>query len=167
MNIIYALESPENVLDWDNSIYLAGPTHRIKDNQTIFLESWRTEAIRHFKKLDFNGLLIIPEWKDNIKPKDWTYEKQIEWEDNAMQSSTVIMFWIPRYVNEGVLALTTNVEFGEYLYSGKITAGAPEDSDNNRYLRTKCEVYLDMPWHLDLRDLCKYTVKKLEYINGK
>lgn len=34
--------------------------------------------------------------------------------------------------------LTTNIEFGEYLHSGKIVVGFPETSDNNRYIYYRC-----------------------------
>jgi hypothetical protein len=51
-----------------------------------------------------------------------------------MSNSDVILFWIPRDISNGILGLTSNVEFGMYLDSGKIFYGRPRGSDKVLYL---------------------------------
>jgi calcineurin-like phosphoesterase family protein len=153
MIIKRTLESLDNCKD---IVYLAGPTHRITDNQNKLIPSYRDEIIDIFKKLDFKGTLVIPEWINNKKPSDWSYNKQVNWEKSAMYQASKIMFWIPRNLDT-LPAFTTNIEFGEWLNSGKIIVGSPVDAVKNDYLKARCK-QLDINWYSDLFDICKDTI---------
>lgn len=125
--IVYAMEEmPKKIT---KSIFLAGPTPRSKN-----VESWRKEALDILNKKGYDGVVFIPEprndkWNEN-------YNEQIDWERKFLDASDCIVFWIPRELREDFenIALTTNVEFGLYCKSGKVVAGAPKEAEKNRYL---------------------------------
>ena len=157
MNIVHTLESIE---DCSNSIFLAGPTHRVREGQTKFNRSWRSDAIGIFNNLCFSGTLFIPEWKDNVKPTDWTYSKQVMWEVHYLKRASVVMFWIPRNLKD-LPAFTTNVEFGEYLSANSV-AGSPTNAEKNEYLKERFRL-LGKPWFDSLEDTCKYSILKTRF----
>ncbi|MFW6219936.1 MAG: nucleoside 2-deoxyribosyltransferase domain-containing protein [bacterium] len=113
------------------SVFLAGPTPR---SSTV--KSWRPEVINEFKKHNFNGILFVPE-TDFTKQN---YIDQIEWEDNALHVSICILFWIPRNL-ETMPGFTTNIEFGEWMKSGKVILGYPPKAEKMRYLKEKAFQY--------------------------
>ena len=129
MKTIYTLELPES---WEDTIYLAGCTHREPGHK-----SWREDALDFFKMETFEGTLIIPEYRDNKQPDNWTYERQVSWEHKAMDNSKVILFWIPRDAKQ-LPGFTSNIEFGEYLFSGKIVMGFPKEAYRTRYITERC-----------------------------
>lgn len=109
------------------SIFLAGPTPR--DAAT---PSWRPEALQILENdFHFNGTVYVPE------DSNWTarnsYDDQLSWEWEAMSISTVILFWVPRNL-DNMPAFTTNVEFGLQVMSGKCVLGYPADAPKLRYL---------------------------------
>lgn len=123
---ILLIYSGENIPIQGQSVFLAGCSPR-KDQVLL----WREFAIKFFKEQGFEGTLIIPEprygnWYD--------FEKVVEWEDEYLKSADIILFWIPRNLEENIYGLTSNVEFGRYLHSGKIIYGRPDESSENRYL---------------------------------
>lgn len=110
----------------EKSIFLAGPTPR-----SAAVESWRPEAVKILEWLGFNGTVYVPEhpdWK-----AQGTYDKQINWEWAAINTATIVAFWIPREI-ETMPAFTTNVEFGLLANSEKVVLGYPPSSAKNRYL---------------------------------
>lgn len=118
--------SDEEVLSFKHSIFLAGPLPR---NNKI--ENWKEEAIQILKELNYQGGVYIPEKKSKeIKEGD---QEEIEWEMTALKKASKIIFWIPRSFPD-LLGLTTNVEFGFWLTSGKIIYGRPKYSYRNEYL---------------------------------
>lgn len=131
MNILYTLEDEEI---FNDSIFLAGPTYRTSQYKDgIAPHSWRKDAIELFRHSGlFKLTLLVPEYRNDVRPNDWTYNKQVEWETKMLKRANIILFWIPRSTE--LPALTTNVEFGEWLHSGKIVCGSPIDAMNNRYL---------------------------------
>lgn len=135
MKIIYA-KKPINIDEAKlGSIFLAGPTPRNKD-----IQSWRPEAISIFDKLQYSGILFVPEeeygnWKG-------TYDDQVEWEELGLATSCCIMFWIPRKIPE-MSGFTTNDEWGFWKKSGKVVFGAPINAEKvsyQRYYATKYKV---------------------------
>lgn len=120
MNTVYAYEAVKSDA---LSIFLAGPTPRQPD-----VESWRDEALHHLSS--FAGNVYIPEPRDGNWSDD--YMEQVEWEELALDASTVILFWIPRNDTD-MLALTTNDEWGTWKNSGKCVLGAPDDAFRVRY----------------------------------
>ncbi|MEV6868085.1 nucleoside 2-deoxyribosyltransferase domain-containing protein [Streptosporangium subroseum] len=64
------------------------------------------------------------------------YEHQVDWETTARATADVILFWIPRDMS-GLPGMTTNVEFGLDVTSGRAVLGVPATCPNperNRYL---------------------------------
>jgi nucleoside 2-deoxyribosyltransferase len=108
------------------SIFLAGPTPRDPS-----VKSWRPKAIDILNELNFQGTVFVPECED------WTvhgdYDDQVHWEWEAINSATVVCFWIPRDLDI-LPAFTTNIEFGYLIASGKIVLGYPTDSPKNKYI---------------------------------
>jgi len=116
-------------------IFLAGPTPRAANP----CPSWRPEALLIFATLEFEGTLLIPEDRDGSK--QFNYDNQIDWEDNGLQAATTILFWVPR--SQVLPGLTTNVEFGLWLKSGKIIYGRPEGAQQTRYLDYMYQKYVE------------------------
>ena len=77
--------SDENVSDNIESIFLAGPTPR--DTETI---SWREEAIRILEHLNYEGLVYVPERKND--DHNFDYDNQVEWEREALYKAKTIDF---------------------------------------------------------------------------
>jgi hypothetical protein len=123
MNIVYAQEEfPQSLT---NSIFLAGPTPR--DGQV----SWRKKAIEILKELNYSGAVFVPEPRvGSFSSLDYT--KQVLWEKKFLDAADRIVFWVPR--DDKNPGLTTNIEFGNYVSSGKISFGAPEEAKSVRYL---------------------------------
>jgi hypothetical protein len=132
MILVYNQEHiPENCR---YSIFLAGPTPRYS-----LTPSWRPHAI-----IEIAGLLkipdvavIVPENRDREIFKDVlaedTYQAQVDWEQNCLDSCTAIMMWVPRDLKT-MPAFTTNVEFGLYIREQKFFYGRPDSAEKNRYL---------------------------------
>lgn len=125
MKVIYTTEPIEK---GKQSIFLAGPSPR-SDN----VSSWRSDAIKYLEDIGFDGIVYNPEHRDGQAgfakagyPADWEHE--------AIESSTVLVFWIPRDM-ETMPALTTNVEFGYFVDAHSIMLyGRPDNAPKNRYL---------------------------------
>lgn len=161
MKLTYSLEPIYNidfVEQRAQSLFLAGPTHRIIPN-VVNPMSWRKEAIVILRRLRFEGEVFVPEFKFDILPEKFTLKDQVEWECQALKKATVIMFWIPRNL-VSLPAFTTNIEFGEWMQSGKIVIGAPYTAEKNEYLQERCR-RLGIIWHTDLESLLKSALAKL------
>lgn len=155
INTIYVFEKAQSDAD---SLFLAGPTYRLSSHPV----SWRFEAIAILEKLGYSGNVYVPEWRNGIEPVDWTYSRQLDWEDEKLNKAKVILFWIPREMNL-LPGLTTNVEFGEWMKSGKIVVGAPEGAEHVRYIHEKCLRY-EIMWATTL-DICvKNALDKLKEV---
>jgi hypothetical protein len=121
LRVVYALEPLRQ------SIFLAGPTPRSPE-----VASWRPEAIRKLAEMGFLGEVYVPEsadWKSHT-----SYDAQVHWEWEALKQASVIVFWVPREIDT-MPAFTTNVEFGDWVKSGKVIFGAPVDAPKMNYLR--------------------------------
>ncbi|WZD42982.1 nucleoside 2-deoxyribosyltransferase domain-containing protein (plasmid) [Streptomyces sp. A144] len=55
------------------------------------------------------------------------YENQVDWETDACAGATAILFWIPRDMRT-MPGMTTNVEFGLDVGTGRAVLGLPPDS---------------------------------------
>jgi len=157
MNQVYSLEKSD--VYSKESIFLAGPTYR-SEKEGFQNGGWRDDALDILQESGFDGTVYIPEFRDNTKPKNWAYEKQVGWELEALRFASVIVFWIPRDL---VLlpAFTTNIEFGEWLDSGKIVVGAPEDAPKNRYVFERCHRE-NIPTSFDLVDCLDNALDMLQ-----
>ena len=118
--------SDQEVIKNQKSIFLAGPTPRGEG-----VDSWRTMACEKLQEFGFEGVVYVPEYS-TWKPKA-DYVDQAMWEREALISSTVILFWIPRSLPD-MPAFTTNVEFGYWLHTGKVLYGRPDSASKIKYL---------------------------------
>lgn len=135
------------------SIFLAGPTPRKKD-----IKSWRKEAIKIFEELNFNGTLFIPEFRSN--KFDFEKEKQIEWESKCLIKADIIIFWIPRDLND-LPGFTTNVEFGYWINKepNKIILGYPKNTPKIDYLEYYAKKY-NVPISNELKETILFSLKE-------
>jgi hypothetical protein len=157
MKVIYTMEAPDTNT---TSVFLAGPTMRISDDFDGMESSWRNEAVQYFQKLGFDGNIFIPEFRENKKPNGWTYGKQVDWEVENLNGADVILFWIPRDL-EKLPAFTTNIEFGEWMKSGKISIGAPDKAPKNDYIKYRCEK-LNIPFFNNLKEVVAFAILKIK-----
>ena len=143
-----------------HSIFLAGPTPRSKD-----VPSWRPQALELLKELDWDGVVMIPEYDD------WnaleSYEGQIEWEQNCLHACGKVVFWVPRDL-ETMPAFTTNVEFGYWIAKDpkKIMYGRPDGSPKCAYLDWMYLNHSKREPEADLQTLLKKTVNALDLIKS-
>ncbi len=142
--------SDQEVLKGYKSIFLAGPTPR--DANVL---SWRKEAIKLLDDMGFDGVVYIPEYS-TMKPKA-DYVDQAMWERAAMLNATVICFWIPRSLPD-MSGFTTNVEFGYWLHTGKVTYGRPDEAVKIKYLDWLYEIdYHKKPFN-NLQELLSESI---------
>ena len=160
MHLVYALEeSPEKNLP---SIFLAGPTPR----QRSTVRSWRPRAIRTLKKLGFNGVVYIPE--NRIRSAKIDHKKQPKWEHRMLFKSSCVLFWVPRNTKR-LPGFTTNIEFGLFSRSGKVSFGAPKRAHRIDYMRFMADEF-DIPQSWKLEDAIRTAIaisNKPPRINGK
>lgn len=143
---IYALEYSDS----DFSVFLAGPTPR--DNS---VKSWRPAAIKILREQNFKGNIFIPEKRDNHL--DYEYDSHTKWEVEHLNKANVILFWIPREVNS-MPAFTTNIEFGEFMHSGKIILAYPPNAQRMRYLEMRAKMH-NIPIFNNLHDSADHLNK--------
>lgn len=122
MKLIYATEE----IDTHDapSIFLAGPTPR-NANGT----SWRPDAVNFLGLLGFEGYVLLPVDRSGVFHGN--YDSQVEWEEEALQKASCIMFWVPRSLPD-MPGFTTNDEWGFWKNSGKVTWGAPLEAEKSR-----------------------------------
>lgn len=114
------------------SVFLAGPTPR-----SIDVASWRPDAVTQLATQWTSGqqlTVLTPEPRGEWRPAH--YDDQVDWETRARSAADAILFWIPRDM-ETMPGMTTNVEFGLDIGTGKAMLGCPPGCANperNRYL---------------------------------
>lgn len=101
MHIIYAGETAPP--SFTSSLFLGGITPR--DDSP----GWRPGALKLLEDMGYKGVVFVPENRDGTRLRD--YEDQVEWEDQALNMSDQIVFWVPRRMPD-MPGLTTNDEFG-------------------------------------------------------
>ena len=156
MKIVYAIDKCD--LKNSPSIFLAGPTPRSPE-----VKSWRPEAINLLEEYGFDGVVFVPESEDGIWKQ--SYVDQIEWEHRYLGSCTYILMWVPRDLKT-MLALTTNIEFGLYIDSGRIWYGRPDDAPNNAYLDFVYEKFTGAEPQKTLKSLIHAIMEGDNYVNG-
>jgi 8-oxo-dGTP pyrophosphatase MutT (NUDIX family) len=151
MKTVYAREPmPERVTQ---SIFLAGPTPRSDKAQ-----GWRKEALRILEAMNFEGHVFVPEPRDGVWLKD--YEGQVQWEEDGLNLADCIVFWLPRDIEGGMPALTTNDEWGFWKDSGKVVFGAPPSAVKVDYQKHYAEK-LKIPCQKTLLDTLQLAVDKV------
>ncbi|WP_127469596.1 nucleoside 2-deoxyribosyltransferase domain-containing protein [Streptomyces sp. B27] len=115
------------------AVFLAGPT----PDKATPVPSWRPAAVKALAA-QWTGrkplTVLSPESRDGVRAE--RYEHQVDWETDARAAADAILFWIPRDMR-ALPGMTTNVEFGLDVASGRAVLGCPPDCPNperNRYL---------------------------------
>lgn len=115
------------------SVFLAGPT----PDRSAPVPSWRPEAARLLAE-QWTGeqllTVLSPESRNGARAD--RYETQVDWETDARAAASAILFWIPRDLRT-LPGMTTNVEFGLDVATGRAVLGCPPDCPDpqrNRYL---------------------------------
>ena len=143
--------SDQEVIKNKKSIFLAGPTPRGEN-----VESWRTKACQIIEHYGFDGIVYVPEYS-SWKPKT-DYVDQAQWERDALANSSVIAFWIPRFLPD-MPAFTTNVEFGYWLHTGKVLYGRPDEAKKIKYLDWLYKTDMNIEPFNNLEDLLINSVE--------
>jgi 8-oxo-dGTP pyrophosphatase MutT (NUDIX family) len=119
--------APEPFPDsFERSLFLAGPSPRKAGHP-----NWRAEALTLLEQRGYDGHVFLPIPRD--RGFSWSYLEQVQWEQDALDRSDVVLFWIPRDLKT-LPGFTTNVEFGQRYRGRKVVLGFPPDSPKNRYL---------------------------------
>ncbi len=148
MKITYAGEKFKNS---KFSVFLAGPTPR-----EVTVKSWRPDFIEALKAKGFKGSVFAPE--NRVLGSPYDFDSQVPWEVQGLNKANLVIFWIPRKLDT-MPAFTTNIEFGEFMHSGKIAVGYPPDSVNNRYIGKRCEMH-DIPLFDTIDDLASFVCEE-------
>ncbi len=124
---LQVVHSPEELPETITStVFLAGPSPRKEGDP-----NWRPEAIEALRRAGYMGTVLAPVPRNGEWPRD--YNDQIAWESAHLVCCDVVLMWVPRDL-QLLPGFTTNVEFGEWLNSGKLLYGRPEDSPKASYL---------------------------------
>lgn len=125
MKVVYAhQEAPEVV---ERSIFLVGPTPRAATGG----ESWRPRMLDILRSRGYDGIVYVPEPEDGSWSRD--YIAQLDWEQRHLHGCDLILAWVPRDL-ERLPGFTTNIEFGQFLSSGRLLYGRPEGSPKTKAL---------------------------------
>ena len=130
MKIIYSQQPIPSRLS--KSIFLAGTTLRSHNTGV----SWRKEALEILESIGYDGVVFLPEFEDatHNTSDSFDYVEQVDWEDRCLAAADKIIFWIERDLKKQVYGLTSNVEYGKWMNSGKVYLGFPSDADKMAYL---------------------------------
>jgi hypothetical protein len=115
------------------SVFLAGPT----PERGSGVPSWRPAAVAELAaQWTGPGVLTVvsPESRHGVRAA--RYEDQVDFETAARAAAAAILFWIPRDMAT-MPGMTTNVEFGLDVATGRAVLGVPPHCPNperNRYL---------------------------------
>ena len=157
--IIYANESYLTSELSGPSIFLAGPTPR-----SVEVFSWRPVALDLLTQMKFNGTVLVPERKDwSVK---FDYGDQIEWELQGLDAATVVVFWIPRNM-ENMIGLTTNVEFGMLVKQKFIMYGRPHTAAHVRYLDHLYHKFTNGVPYTTMHDLLESVVQIVPVVHAQ
>ena len=146
---IYALENMPIV---GHSVFLAGPTPRDKS-----VPSWRPDMIKLLREKGYDGDILIPEKRGNYL--DYEYETHTKWEVDHLNAADFILFWVPRQIPD-MPAFTTNIEFGEFMHSGKIILGYPEGAEKMRYLQVRADMH-NIPVVKTMEEMVECLLKQI------
>lgn len=151
MQVVYVPHTPPET--FSKSIFLAGPSPRDSSHH-----DWRPDALKCLEELGYDGVVFVPLPSDR---SDWRhgYDAQIDWEKKYLDMCDEIVFWVPRDMTS-LPALTTNIEYGMYLESGKVILGYPESASNMRYMAAHADKQFIPRFH-DLRETLACAVKRV------
>ena len=151
MQVVYVPHTPPET--FSKSIFLAGPSPRDPSHY-----DWRPDALAHLEALGYDGVVFVPLPKEK---GDWRhgFDAQVDWEKKYLDMCDVIVFWVPRDMTS-LPALTTNIEYGMYLESGKVVLGYPESAPSMRYMAMHADMQFIPRFH-DLRETLACAVERI------
>ena len=133
----------DKLIKKSNSIFLAGPT--LKNSQ-----SWRLEAIKILERLNFDGIVYVPEFK-NPNDKKICFD-EYSWDKLGIMMSSVVVLWMPDFSLD-MLKFVSLHEMKNWFNTGKVVYGRPENSKKTRYL--------DMIYELNYHETPSKTLEEL------
>lgn len=145
------------------SIFLAGPSPRYYIGSKIATDTWRHLAVDLLAEAGYDGHVFIPLPKFAFYPGIATdqvidYLRQIEWEKSAMNRADVLFFYVDRKQdNQG---LTTNIEFGKYVDSGRMVYCRPRDAVKVRYM-DELVIGADKPFFTSMKEGLIASVERI------
>lgn len=143
MKIIYSQQPIPNTIN--KSIFLAGPSLRPGQEGV----SWRLKALEILKLLQYDGIVFVPEFEGGVFDENFNWTNQVNWESRCLRCADHILFHINRNIDSGLLGLTTNTEFGQWMNSGKCVLSLPLNADKTEYQKYWAE-NLKVPVYQDL-----------------
>lgn len=153
LKIIYAQDPIPNQIE--KSIFLAGPSLRPGQEGT----SWRIKALQILESLEYDGIVFVPEFKDSIFDDNFNWNTQVSWENRCLKIADNILFNINRDIDNKLLGLTTNHEFGYWSKSGKCILVTPLNADKVEYQKHWAKE-LKIPQFQDLFNGIKYLINE-------
>jgi len=145
--------------DLRNSIFLAGPCPREKDD---FKNDWRNQAFEILKDIGFTGTVITPtnqDYQDYRKHDHNALTVQTKWEYETMKKCSALVFWIDR--SDKHPAMTTNIEIGDWYDREGVYVGWPKDAPKNDYIEIRLKMRKEKRIYNDLREMLKQVVDDL------
>lgn len=158
MKVIYA---QEKINIEGKSVFLAGPTPRDKN-----IKSWRKDVLAYFEHRGFDGTVLVPEFENEVAGR-FAYERQIDWEEAALEKADLIIFYIPRDVKT-LPGFTTNIELGMWFERepGKIRLAIPPEAQKCDYIRYVADKkYINI--YDNYQELVIETIRDLELMPEK
>ncbi len=152
MHVLYAQELLIKIRPL--SLFLGGPSPRTQQ-----VRSWRKDALDILLPKNLDITVFVPEDRNGIWDESIKYKEQIAWERHALKTATVLMFWIPRDLKI-LPGFTTNIEFGEWMRSGKVVLGAPSGTPKMGYLYY-CAEEFGIPTATTLEETIALALAKL------
>jgi calcineurin-like phosphoesterase family protein len=144
--------STEEIKTEGPTVFLAGPTPR-----TAQTPSWRPEFIKELFTAGFRGTILTPEIR--VFEDGYDYDKQVDWENEGLNAADLIVFWVPRELKD-MPGFTTNIEFGEWMKSGKVVLGYPQGAAKMNYLHYKAGKH-GIPVFHTIPATCDSIIEKL------
>lgn len=166
MEILYTFEETQNRDSCVRSIFLAGPTIR---DESLGLVSWRDHCIELLSFYGYDGIVYCPEtpvdpikrqFFDNEMASENGYGKRIDWEIKHLNDSNLILFWIARDLKT-LPGFTTNIEFGEFMHSGKVLIGIPPTAEKCEYIKYRCQKD-SIPVFETMIEMVKHTMLRIK-----
>ena len=154
MKIIYAQQPVPNEIN--KSLFLAGPTLRPGQHGV----SWRKLAIEILQILEYDGIVFVPELEnEEFDDESFNWETQVLWETRCLKIADNILFHLNRNIEEGILGLTTNDEWGYWKDSGKCILSIDLTADKTNYQKWWAKE-LKVPTYTELFSALRHIIKE-------
>jgi hypothetical protein len=108
------------------------------------------------RDLNFQGTALIPEPGPGAMPPPVAI--QAAWDQAGCAIADVVAFWIPRRFPT-TKGLTSNLELGMWMRSGKVVLGAPAWAEDMDYIWAVAEAF-SVPRAQDLGELMTLAVRQ-------